>query len=274
MGKLLVLIPNYRGGAFICDTIKPIKEGIPESFVLVVDDASPDNPKSYLEGLSDHNIYRTANGGYAPAVNTGLQYFIENDEFQYVMITNSDIKVDVPKVKSIYSSILKNLKDSHGVLGFLEGSRDSNFYQGVNMSGFLFVLSRKVVEEVGMLDEEFYMYGEEQDYFLRVEQAGYSLIQSKIVVGHEAEGSGTSSIRNSWFAIRNSILIEFKLKKINKILRKIAALFFLINKLYKPKNSLDPSYLRVTRQGILIGNILLIGAILWNMLNLIKKKND
>ena len=57
MGKLLVLIPNYNGGAFICDTIKPIKEGISESFVLVVDDASPDNPKSFVDCIFDFILY-------------------------------------------------------------------------------------------------------------------------------------------------------------------------------------------------------------------------
>tara|TARA_B110000196_G_C21074440_1_gene629176 strand:+ start:261 stop:1088 length:828 start_codon:yes stop_codon:yes gene_type:complete len=269
MGKLLILIPNYQGGAFIRETILPLKQGIIGSSILVVDDASPDDPKSYLEGLADHCIYKSENGGYAPTVNVGLQHFLDNKEYDLVMITNSDIKVNVSKAKSIANAIHENLNNKNiGVLGFLEGSTsDPDFYEGVNMSGFLFVVTREVVEKVGFLDEGFYMYGEEQDYFLRVQEAGYKLIQSKVAVEHEAESSGTSSLKNSWFAIRNSILIEFKLKKTKKILKKIASLFALINRLYKPKNRDDPSYLRVTRPGILTGNILLLMAISWNLYN-------
>tara|TARA_B100000767_G_C19747571_1_gene529251 strand:- start:844 stop:1677 length:834 start_codon:yes stop_codon:yes gene_type:complete len=276
MNKLLILIPNYKGGGFIRETITPLKQGIANSTVLVVDDASPDDPKSYLNGVADHCIYKSSNGGYAPTVNVGLRYFLDNEEFDLVMITNSDIKVDVAKAQSISAAILEYMEDREvGVLGFLEGS-DSNaeFYESINISGFLFILTRAVVEKVGLLDEGFYMYGEEQDYFSRVRDANYKLVQSRVVVEHEAEGSGTSSLKNSWFAIRNSLLLEFKSKKIKNIIRKIAALFALVNRLYKPKNTSDPSYIRVTRPGFLVGNILLVGSILWNLWNFILGKNN
>ena len=276
MFKILILIPNYKGGAFIRDTIMPLKQGIANATVLVVDDASPDDPKSYLDGLADHCIYKSSNGGYAATVNIGLKYFLDNEEYDLVMVTNSDIKVDVTKAQSIADAILKNMEDREvGVLGFLEGS-DSNaeFYESINISGFLFILTRAVVEKVGLLDEGFYMYGEEQDYFLRVRDANYKLVQSRVVVEHEAEGSGTSGLKNSWFAIRNSLLLEFKTKKIKNIVRKIAALCALVNRLYKPQNTNDPSYIRVTRPGFFVGNILLVGAILWNLWNLLRIKNN
>jgi GT2 family glycosyltransferase len=192
----------------------PLKQGIANATVLVVDDASPDDPKSYLDGLADHCIYKSSNGGYAATVNIGLKYFLDNEEYDLVMVTNSDIKVDVTKAQSIADAILKNMEDREvGVLGFLEGS-DSNaeFYESINISGFLFILTRAVVEKVGLLDEGFYMYGEEQDYFLRVRDANYKLVQSRVVVEHEAEGSGTSGLKNSWFAIRNSLLLELSEK--------------------------------------------------------------
>lgn len=267
MKKLLVLIPNYNGGNFIKNTVIPFKEGCEDCEVLVVDDKSTDQPLEYLNGLADHCIYRKENGGYAPAVNEGLNFFINNAQFDKVMITNSDILIDIEKVKEISDVINTNFKDKGlGILGFLENTNNgSEKYEDINLSGFLFVISREVVEKVGLLDEGFYMYGEEQDYFARVKKAGFKLVQSGSIVNHQAEGSGKSNLKNSWFAIRNSILLNFKEKNILLILKKITSLFLLINKLYKPSNLQDPSYIRITRPGLFMGNCILIGAIIWNL---------
>ena len=196
-----------------------------------------------------------------------MKYFLDSPKYDLVLITNSDIQIDKDKAKCISDAIhISMSKPEIGGLGFLENSdKNSNFYEGTNMSGFLFVISRDVVSKVGFLDEGFYMYGEEQDYFSRVLNAGFKLLQSGVIVNHKAEGSGKSSIKNSWYAIRNSIFLDFKTKKLKKIIRKIIALFALINRVYKPNNLDDPSYIRITRPGIFFGNMMIIGAIFWNL---------
>lgn len=164
--------------------------------------------------------------------------------------------------------ILSFTKEKSDVLGFLENTyADKKNKIGVNISGFLFALKRNVIETVGLLDERFYMYGEEQDYFIRTKNLGFNITQSGIMVSHLTEGSSKSTYNNSWLAIRNSILLEFKSKNILNILKKLFSLFLLINRLYKPKNIEDPSYKRVTRSGIFFGNLFLLTSFLWNIKN-------
>lgn len=44
------------------------------------------------------------------------------------------------------------------------------------ISGAFMVLPRKVIDEVGMLDERFFMYGEDIDWCYRIKEAGYKVV--------------------------------------------------------------------------------------------------
>ena len=85
--------------------------------------------------------------------------------------------------------------------------------------------------------------------------------------------SASCSSNNSWLSIRNSIYIEVKRGSWALIIRKIIVLFLIINRLYRVKNRKDNSLIRVTRPGIIKGNIYLFKAIIWNFVK-IRGKND
>lgn len=268
MSKLLVLIPNFNGKKFIAKTITSFSGNKADVEVLVVDDCSTDNPRSYLGNLSISVIYKERNGGFASAVNVGLRYFLEKD-YDYLIVANSDILLSDNQFQEISDYLFNEFtKENKQIIGFIESNDiDYQYKDGIDISGFLFAMTRNVVLKTGMFDERFYMYGEEQDYFIRATKAGIKISQSGINVSHLTEGSGGSRYKNSWFAIRNSIFLEFKSKNFLKLLRKISVLFLLINRIYRPKFTEDPSYKRIKRPGILIGNIFLIASIFWNIKN-------
>jgi hypothetical protein len=114
------------------------------------------------------------------------------------------------------------------------------------------------------------MYGEEQDYFRRIEDAGFAIQQTEIRVRHLAEGSGGSKLRNSSLDIRNSPYLETKRLALWSTCRKAGVLFLLINRLYRPQAVEDPSLRRVLRPGIVLGNLFLFFAISWNAIKLLK----
>jgi GT2 family glycosyltransferase len=64
------------------------------------------------------------------------------------------------KFFSGYHQYFKNLKTIHEV--------DA-------ISGAFFMTSKKVIEKVGMLDEDYFMYGEDIDWCYRIKQAGFSI---------------------------------------------------------------------------------------------------
>ena len=272
MNSFAILIPNYNGAIFIADTVDRFSKGFPSTLITVVDDASTDDSVARLSATSARIFVRKKNGGFAAAVNTGLQFLAEVG-VDYVLVANSDVVVDEDKCAAI-AAVLDSpiLAPNTAVLGFLEESvKNSAKNQGSNISGFLFALNMDTVKAIGFFDESFYMYGEEQDYFRRIEDAGFGIQQTEIRVRHLVEGSGgRAKLRNSWLAIRNSLYLETKRLAFWSICRKAGVLFLLINRLYRPQAGEDPSLRRVLRPGIVLGNLFLFFAISWNAIKLLK----
>lgn len=267
--KACVIIPNYNGGAFIASTAQAFLSGFPESKVVVVDDRSTDDSIKILDQLPVELVLRERNGGFAAAVNSGLKFAVSNN-YDIALVANSDLAVDDAKCREIIQQFSYFNNDDVAVIGFVESNRGIiavETPQGADISGFLFAVRLRILEHIGYFDETFFMYGEEQDYFRRVSDNRLTIIQSGVAVDHRAEGSGTSRYRNSWLAIRNSLLLEAKRNSLKHFLKKGAVLFLLINHLYKPRNPNCPSIRRVQRPGILVGNCMLVWAVLWNVLN-------
>jgi GT2 family glycosyltransferase len=263
--KLGILVPNYNGASFIDETIDSLKKCFPKAKLIIVDDCSTDDSLKVLNELNVFVIKRERNGGFGAAVNSGLKYF-QSKGYRNILIANSDIKLKKSDSILIISAINQFSNNSKmAVMGFVENNNEVMFNE--ELPGFLFVLKLNILDTVGYFDEKFYMYGEEQDFFRRVKSAGFNLFQSGIHVEHTGEMSGSNRFINSWYAIRNSIYLEVKTFSIMKVFYKITSLFFIINKFYSPKK-IDLSIIRLRRQGILIGNIFLITAIIWNFYNL------
>ena len=272
--KFSIIIPNYNGEAFIKETVESLINGFKDVRIVVVDDASTDKSIDIINSIKNNRvrlICKSVNGGFASAVNKGIRYCKENS-MEFAIVANSDIDVTQKNCSDIVKSFCEFDKENVGVLGFLEFG-DKRCRENENISGFLFALRLSVVDKVGCLDEAFYMYGEEQDFFRRVISYGYQIKQTGILIKHNSEMSGSCSNYNSWLSIRNSIYLEVKRKKWILVLRKIFVLFLLINRIYGMKNREDVSLLRITRPGIFKGNFYLLKAIIWNI-NKMKSNND
>jgi GT2 family glycosyltransferase len=265
--KLVILIPNYNGEAFILRTLALLSAALPGVDVVVVDDASTDDSVKVLESLNVEVVKRFSNGGFAAAVNTGLK-FAQAKRREYVLVCNSDLLPSPEQGAKVLNALDEYMGDMVGVIGFIEsdeiviGDRPSS-----DISGFLFWLKVEILNETGFFDERFYAYGEETDFFRRVINSGYNIVESGVVVSHETEMSAKSKFKSSWYAIRNCIFLEIKNQCYLEAVRKIGALLLVM--WWVRGNSNDASTLRVRRPGILIGPLMLLGAIGWNVWHII-----
>ncbi len=76
-------------------------------------------------------------------------------------------------------------------------------------SGCCLLTSREVIEKVGLLDESFFIYGEDADWSMRVRRAGYSIVfEPKAKVRHKV--SVTSGGHLSPFKLRNKFISNFR----------------------------------------------------------------
>lgn len=264
MKNIAILIPNYNGVEFIKDTILAFQMYFPQSEIVVVDDASIDDSVNLLLSLGIKLLTRKINGGFAAGVNTGLKYLVSR-QVDYIIVSNSDITINETIAQKIRNYINNIQNDSNiGIIGFQEAN-DSYFSRrlGDSVSGFFFCVKTNLIPKIGYLDENYVMYGEEQDYFRRVLNAGYLIFQSNIEIPHKGEKSGKGRMRNSWLAMRNALLIEVKFHYFSKFIRTFAILFLMINRIYRPAH--DCSVKRILRPGVVLGNVMLLSAVVWNL---------
>lgn len=61
-------------------------------------------------------------------------------------------------------------------------------------SGAFFLVKREVIEKVGLLDEDYFMYGEDIDWAYRIKQAGYKILYDpNVSVFHKKKQSGRAN---------------------------------------------------------------------------------
>ena len=258
------IIPNYNGATFISKTLENTIN-INAGKIIVIDDNSSDKSQSIIEQFSVTLIVRHENGGFAAAVNSGLQE-AESRGFKYASVMNSDIELPVGFASTI-SSVIKTLesKNEYAVAGFVE-SGTKRLLENDQISGFFFTLKLSVIRSVGFLNEEFFMYGEETEFFRRVLHQNYKIIQTGLEIKHLGEKSSQTTINTSWYAIRNAIFLELIHARYIKAIQITLVLFLTINNFYFPKGAnSDPSFRRLKRVGVLSGNYYLIKAIFWNI---------
>jgi GT2 family glycosyltransferase len=270
MQNAAILIPNFNGEKFIIETIRLLTNGFQNIDIIVVDDASSDSSVALLKQNGINVVQRATNGGFAATVNSGLHY-LQSQNIEFALVCNSDLVPSVEECTNISKSFENFFDDSRvGVIGFLERSE----FKPINrepseISGFLFWIKIGVIEEVGYFDERFYMYGEETDFFRRVIANAYKIVQSGVEVSHAAEKSGKSKILNSWYAMRNCLFLEIKNNRIKAATKKSLALLLIMFGLLGNKE--DPSTRRVRRPGFIVGPVMLLGAILWNIYQLLNE---
>lgn len=178
----------------------------PNFNVLVVDNASTDDTPEQVRTFAPHAhmIENSMNLGYAQGNNIGLQYALDQ-AFEYVMVLNNDVTVaencidtllaaadanhdaallgpmvyhaDEPNVIQSAGGILPH--DWHAVHRGANET-DKNQYADVTtvdwLTGCAVLARTSALRKFGLLDENFFMYGEDVDWGVRAQRAGYRVL--------------------------------------------------------------------------------------------------
>ncbi len=288
--KICFLVINYNGIYFLNKYLKNISVLClrNEIELIVTDDQSSDNSINYLiDSQVNYTINNSLRHGFASNVNNGIKYAKDISDFDYFIIANNDIELReefLEKVQELLNFL--KLKDSFfGILGFdeIDLSRIDYFneYNFANFSldsikqvkeipGFFFILSNELINNIGLFDEDYFMYGEDNDYFTRTLKANYTIYNSFLPIMHYSESSSTNDKVTSWFAYRNAFLYASKNLSIIKTFKLLFTFIYIIyNPFYKNRSA---SSLRVKRSGFIQNNYMLIKSILWNIKFFIKTK--
>jgi GT2 family glycosyltransferase len=203
-----------------------------------------DGKERTINGLSQNGkmilIKNEQNYGFSEGNNIAIKYAIQAFIPDYVLLLNNDTVVDKDflgeLVKAgesdenvgivgakIYYYHLPEIVQSIGVnfdfwkggtqsLG--KGKSDSEINQISELIdvdyvfGACFLIKKEVIIKIGLLDPTLFLYGEETDWSLRAQKAGYrSVTCLKSKIRHKSQASSSKNARFSiYFPVRNRIL--------------------------------------------------------------------
>lgn len=204
--KTTVVIPSYNDAEVLGPCIQSIKETTDPELVkvVIVDDYCQSSSREYLKTLEDDQvrvIYRKKNGGFAKAVNTGLE---AADKKHDVVLVNSDIIAHPNWMEALQYGAYEFGTDV-GIVGpkllYPDGRiqsagshrntesprwfdhyyrfQESNYGPAnipqycIGVTGACMYVKREFLDYIGTLDDNFQFAFEDMDWCLRGWDAGY-----------------------------------------------------------------------------------------------------
>ena len=190
-------------------------------------------------------IQSNSNGGFAKGNNIAINHIIKWNDYRYIWLLNNDTQSAPNTISSLVYRARELKSQNIGILGtpiIIDNQRDrlqsigggkiEGFFKHINeferhqkidvidkykiykkdrfnmINGASFFITRKVIEDVGLLDESYFMYAEETDYCLEVYNRGFSMdIASDTYIYHKGSASVGSSYAPfvDYYFTRNSI---------------------------------------------------------------------
>jgi len=251
-----IITVNYNQSEITCEFLKSLSHiTYPEIEVFVVDNDSPsDNPDVIKEQFPNITLIKSAkNLGFAGGNNLAIPYC----KGSYVLFINNDTEVDIsflepmvdllesnpnigmvsPRIQYFYSpSIIQyagftkfNLVTTR-IFSYGFGEKDTGQFSNISESGSIFgtamLVPMKIIKEVGMMSEIFFLYYEEHDWAAHLKDNGYSIYyQGNSLVYHkESISTGKNTPFQTYYLLRGRILFT---RRNTRGLKKIIALLYI-----------------------------------------------
>jgi len=234
-----IIIPVYGAPNYLKRCLTSVlKNTPPEHEIIVIDDCNTD--PEVLKILSSIPPKRCTilrnekNLGYVKSVNRGITHAQD----KHVVILNQDTEVPPKWIERIVSPIIRDpsiasvtpFSNGSTITSFPEFCKDNELYLGLNTEeidfffqkfggkpvdiptavGFCMALNRRVLNEIGLFDEEAFGrgYGEENDWCMRAWKKGYRNVAiSNLFVYHRHGAS---------FGDEKKKLMQINLAKVQK----------------------------------------------------------
>lgn len=238
MKKATVIIPNFNGMKYLPACIESLKAQTSRAFgILIVDNASTDGSREWIEGKGLSCIKNEENLGFAGGVNIGIR----SCSTEYVILLNNDTRVYPDYVEKLIGAIERSdrifsvspmmIKEGNHALiddagdglcilgwGYQRGidepvSRYERKKEIFTACGGAAIYRRSVLDQIGLFDEKHFAYLEDIDLGYRAKLHGYhNMYEPSARVYHI--GSATSGSKYNSFkvrlAARNTVYMLYK----------------------------------------------------------------
>lgn len=238
-----IILVNYKQVRLTIDCVDSIKKSTYKNIkIIIVDNCSTDGSfekltKKYAADQSIIVLCSTENNGFSAGNNIGIKYAMENTA-NYIMLLNNDTVIACDMVEKLFGLTDDNTittpkmyyHNDQDMIWYAGGEYnqftgkvthyglnkpDSNKYREnrkVNFaSGCCILMSRRIIERIGILSEDYFMYGEDLDYSLRIKDNDVSILYvCAAKLWHKVGSSSVDSKLNIYYDTRNRFIVFHK----------------------------------------------------------------
>jgi len=204
--KVFIIILHWQGAEDTLECLTSLKNNDYRNYqVVIIDNGSDEKPQAPSPEIKV--IYNKKNLGFAGGNNVGIKYALEKGA-NYVLLLNDDTIVD----KSFLSKLVEagESKEDFGIIGpkiyfYEERNRiwsaggklnwlynkgtlrgwneiDHSQYDSPkiqetpHLTGCCILIKREVIEKIGLMPEDYFLYYEDADWSLKARRAGFRCV--------------------------------------------------------------------------------------------------
>lgn len=257
--KVTIILVNYNAQQYMSEFFQSVYlQDYSNIEIVLVDNTSTDSSVAWLKENAPkvHLIEMRENVGFGEGCNIGMRYAIEELETEYVLLLNIDTVILPNLVAELQKYADENTVTTAytycGVKGaalepwyaggeidrstaqinqILYAMPESDAYEVGFISGCCMMLHKKVIDRIGYFDSQYFLYYEDTDYCVRMQNAG--IVMKYITttslwhkVGGSSLGGSEASCSTQYYVTRNRLLFADKYSQMFQkgnlsILRKI-----------------------------------------------------
>lgn len=270
-----IIILNWNGERFLENCLSSVlNQSYPNIEVIVVDNHSTDKSVEILETKFRHlkSIKSDKNLGFAAGNNLGIQ----ESKGEYVILLNNDTEVEPDWVEQLMkvcqaasdigmcASKVKYVQDreilnSTGVVLYRDltainrgiGEKDERQYDRLTSVfcpyGAAALYKRKMLDQIGFLDEDYFMFREEDELGWRANLAGWRcvFVPTAVVYHYRSAGTKVGSAFKLYYGERNRLYTCFKYLSLSGLITTFPAT--LRRYLFSSRVSSDEDNIRISR---------------------------
>lgn len=237
---IAIILLDYNSQKLTKQCIESIKQRLEfQNYQIVLVDNS-ENTQFSDKFLSENNITyikNTKNTGFASGCNIGIKYAQKLTKFDYYWLLNNDATVSKDTLISLVSCAKKNnfaitgskiinpknnqvqclaggyLNRITGKTSFIAQSNDLRKLEYI--CGASMLISNNTIEQIGLLDEDFFLYYEDAEYCYRAIKNNLRIGYEKNSIIHHVESSTTGKIPENKIlhTVSSFIIYCFKTKR-------------------------------------------------------------
>lgn len=232
--KIFIVVLNYNGYGVVKKCLSSVfKTEYPNFEVVFVDNDSKDGSleEAKLNFSKAHFIKNGSNFGFGAGNNVGIRFALERMA-DYVLLLNNDTIVD-PKFLTKLISVAEKEKagiaspvifDYQGKNIWFSGGKinwwkmktvhrnkpsTKEFFESDFISGCSMLVSKDVFAEIGLFDEDFFLYWEDADLSFRAKKAGFkNLIVSSSWIYHLEKSQKDSKSKIYWLVFSGLLFFQ------------------------------------------------------------------